>query len=75
MNTHNIPLLIDSFLFQALFHTLQMSYVTFSKLQNKLEGEANLNTVRKMIDKMIRDGFVEAKGSRRLGRRHNLEYS
>lgn len=51
-----------------------MSYVTVSKLQNKLEGEANLTTVRKMIDKMIRDGFVEAKGSRRMGM-HHLENS
>lgn len=44
-----------------------MSYVTVAKLQNKLEGEASLTKVRKIIDKMIRDGFVEAKGSRRLG--------
>ncbi|XP_022131398.1 meiosis-specific protein ASY1 isoform X2 [Momordica charantia] len=54
---------------KALYHTLQMSYVTVAKLQNKLEGEANPTTVRKMIDKMIRDGFVESKGSRRLGKR------
>lgn len=47
-----------------------MSYVTVAKLQNKLEGEANPTTVRKMIDKMIRDGFVESKGSRRLGMHH-----
>lgn len=44
-----------------------MNYVTVSKLQKKLEGEANQITVRKMIDKMTRDGFVEAKGNRRLG--------
>lgn len=54
---------------KALYHTLQMSYVTVAKLQNKLEGEASLTKVRKIIDKMIRDGFVEAKGSRRLGKR------
>ncbi|XP_050938416.1 meiosis-specific protein ASY1 [Cucumis melo] len=54
---------------KALYHTLQMSYVTVAKLQNKLEGEASLSKVRKLIDQMIRDGFVEAKGSRRLGKR------
>ncbi|XP_022962553.1 meiosis-specific protein ASY1 [Cucurbita moschata] len=59
----------DLLYMKTLYHTLQMSYVTVSKLQNKLEGEANLTTVRKMIDKMIRDGFVEAKGSRRMGKR------
>lgn len=54
-------------LLQALYYALPMNYVTISKLQNKFEGEANQNTVRKMIDKMTRDGFVEAKSNRRLG--------
>lgn len=69
LNALNIHILFDSLisLFQALYHTLQMSYVTVAKLQNKLEGEASLSKVRKLIDQMIRDGFVEAKGSRRLG--------
>jgi Mn-dependent DtxR family transcriptional regulator len=44
-----------------------MQYVSVAKLHNKLGGEANQNTVRKMIDKMAQDGFVEVKGNRRLG--------
>lgn len=44
-----------------------MNYVTVAKLQNKLEEEVSKVTVKKMIDKMTRDGFVEAKGNRRLG--------
>ena len=44
-----------------------MNYVTVSKLQSKLDGEVNQATVRKLIDKMTRDGFVEAKSNRRLG--------
>lgn len=55
------------FLLQALYHALPMNYITVTKLQNKLEGEANLTTVRKLIDKMTQDGFVEAKSNRRLG--------
>lgn len=53
--------------YQALYHALSMNYVTIAKLQNKLDKEANQSTVRKLIDKMIREGYVEAKGSRRLG--------
>lgn len=52
---------------QALYHALPMNYVTVAKLQDKLEGEANQTTVRKLIDKMTKDGFVEARSSRRLG--------
>lgn len=53
--------------YQALYHALPMKYVTVAKLQSKLDGEANQTTLRKIIDKMTRDGFVEAKGTRRLG--------
>ncbi|KAL3511436.1 hypothetical protein ACH5RR_030837 [Cinchona calisaya] len=59
----------DHMYMKALYHALPMNYITVTKLQNKLEGEANLTTVRKLIDKMTRDGFVEAKSYRRLGRR------
>ncbi|KAF3433073.1 hypothetical protein FNV43_RR24175 [Rhamnella rubrinervis] len=60
----------DDFLYmKALYHALPMKYVSPAKLQNKLEGEANQTTVRKIIDRMTRDGFVEAKGNRRLGKR------
>lgn len=52
---------------QALYHALPMNYITISKLQNKLEGEASITTVRKLIDKMTLDGFIEAKSNRRLG--------
>ncbi|GMN49238.1 hypothetical protein TIFTF001_018396 [Ficus carica] len=59
----------DLMYMKALYYALPMNYVTISKLQSKFEGEANQNTVRKMIDKMTRDGFVEAKSNRRLGKR------
>ncbi|KAH9772600.1 Meiosis-specific protein ASY1 [Citrus sinensis] len=54
---------------EALYYALSMNYVTIAKLQKKLDKEANQSTVRKLIDKMIREGYVEAKGSRRLGKR------
>ena len=44
-----------------------MQYVAATKLQNKLGGEVNQTTVRKFIDKMAREGFLEAKDNRRLG--------
>ncbi|KAK0598015.1 hypothetical protein LWI29_030761 [Acer saccharum] len=59
----------DPIYLKALYHALPMNYVTVTKLQNKLEGEASQSSVRKLIDKMIKDGYVEAKGSRRLGKR------
>ena len=51
---------------QALYHALPMDYITVSKLHNKLEGEVNQTTVRKLIDKMTKEGFVEAQSNRRL---------
>lgn len=59
----------DHVYMRALYHALPMNYVTVAKLQSKLEGEANQTTVRKLIDKMTREGFVEAKSIRRLGKR------
>ncbi|KAL3523167.1 hypothetical protein ACH5RR_016001 [Cinchona calisaya] len=59
----------DHMYMKALYYALPLNYITVTKLQNKLDGEANLITVRKLIDKMTRDGFVEAKSNRRLGRR------
>ncbi|KAI3696442.1 hypothetical protein L1987_79457 [Smallanthus sonchifolius] len=41
---------------QALYHALPMNYITVSKLQSKLGGEANHTTVRKLMDKMTREG-------------------
>ncbi|PSR84765.1 HORMA domain-containing protein [Actinidia chinensis var. chinensis] len=58
----------DHMYMKALYHALPMNYVTVSKLQSKLDGEVNQATVRKLIDKMTRDGFVEAKSNRRLGK-------
>ncbi|XP_015869539.3 meiosis-specific protein ASY1 [Ziziphus jujuba] len=59
---------VDDYMYmKALYHALPMKYVTVAKLQSKLE--ANQTTLRKIIDKMTRDGFVEAKGTRRLGKR------
>ncbi|VFQ89495.1 unnamed protein product [Cuscuta campestris] len=59
----------DYMYMKALYHALPMNYVTVSKLQSKLEGQASQPTVRKLLDKMTRDGFVEAKSNRRLGKR------
>ncbi|KAG5608265.1 hypothetical protein H5410_019546 [Solanum commersonii] len=59
----------DYMYMKALFHALPMNYVTVAKLQRKLEGEANQTAVKKLIDKMTQDGFVEAKSYRRLGKR------
>ncbi|VVA20018.1 PREDICTED: HORMA [Prunus dulcis] len=63
------PKVNDLMYMKALYHALPMQYVTVAKLHNKLGGEANQTTVRKFIDKMTREGFVEAKGNRRLGKR------
>ncbi|XP_057451284.1 meiosis-specific protein ASY1 isoform X2 [Lotus japonicus] len=59
----------DLLYMKALYHTLPMTYVSVTKLQGLLEGEVNQTAARKMIDKMIRDGFVEPKGNKRLGKR------
>ncbi|KAL1832744.1 hypothetical protein ACET3Z_002395 [Daucus carota] len=58
-------LLFESY---TLYHSLPMDYITIYKLQNKLEGEVNQNIVRKLIDKMTKEGFVEAQSNRRLGK-------
>ncbi|KAL2455874.1 DNA-binding HORMA family protein [Forsythia ovata] len=60
---------VDHMYMKALYYALPLNYITVAKLQSKLEGEANLTIVRKLIDKMTRDGFVEAKSNRRLGKR------
>ncbi|KAL1565286.1 Meiosis-specific protein asy1 [Salvia divinorum] len=61
---------VDHMYMKALYHTLPMRYITVAKLQNKLEGEASQGTVRKLLDKMAKDGYVEATTSnRRLGKR------
>ncbi|KAJ7010051.1 meiosis-specific protein ASY1-like isoform X5 [Populus alba x Populus x berolinensis] len=69
MDGDKAPRVEDIVYMKALYHVLPMKYVTIAKLQNKLDGEANRSTVRKVIDKMTRDGYLEAKGNRRLGKR------
>ncbi|XP_057949581.1 meiosis-specific protein ASY1 [Malania oleifera] len=59
----------DHMYMKALYHALPMNYITVAKLQNKLEGEANQATARKLIDRMAQDGFVEGQSNRRLGKR------
>ncbi|KAK4283465.1 hypothetical protein QN277_000412 [Acacia crassicarpa] len=59
----------DSIYMKALYHALPMTYVSAAKLQKKLEGEVNQTDMRKIIRKMVQDGFIEPKGSRRLGKR------
>ncbi|KAD2804020.1 hypothetical protein E3N88_37397 [Mikania micrantha] len=54
---------------KALYHALPMNYISISKLQSKLGGEANQVTVRKLMDKMTKDGYIESTNNRRLGKR------
>ncbi|TKY47765.1 HORMA domain-containing protein 1 [Spatholobus suberectus] len=54
---------------KALYHALPMTHVSVTKLQSLLDGEVNQTVARKIIDKMVRDGFVEPKGNKRLGKR------
>ncbi|XP_047962579.1 meiosis-specific protein ASY1-like isoform X2 [Salvia hispanica] len=60
---------VDHMYMKALYHTLPMRYITIPKLQNKLEGEASQGMVRKLLDRMAKDGYVEATSNRRLGKR------
>ncbi|KAI3957038.1 hypothetical protein MKW92_027973 [Papaver armeniacum] len=60
----------DDYLYmKALYHVLPLFYVTISKLQSVLEGEANQATVHKLLHKMTCDGYVEAKSRAGLGKR------
>ncbi|XP_051209327.1 meiosis-specific protein PAIR2 isoform X1 [Lolium perenne] len=59
---------VDTMYMKALYHALPMDYVTIAKLQGKLDGEANQSTVRRLIDKMVQDGYVKNSGNRRLGK-------
>ncbi|XP_052205621.1 meiosis-specific protein ASY1 [Diospyros lotus] len=59
----------DPMYMKALYHALPMNYISVAKLQSKLEGEVSQTTARKLINKMIHDGFLEAKSNRRLGKR------
>ncbi|XP_034691094.1 meiosis-specific protein ASY1-like isoform X3 [Vitis riparia] len=59
----------DHMYMKALYYALPMNYVTVPKLQNMLQGQANQTTVRKLIDRMTQDGFIDAKSNRRLGKR------
>ncbi|PWA81514.1 DNA-binding HORMA family protein [Artemisia annua] len=54
---------------KALYHALPMDYITISKLQSKLGREANQTTARKLMDKMTKEGYIEATNNRRLGKR------
>ncbi|KAL6845926.1 hypothetical protein ACP4OV_023374 [Aristida adscensionis] len=58
----------DLMYMKALYHALPMDYVSVAKLQGKLDGEANQTTVRKLIDKMVQDGYVKNSTNRRLGK-------
>ncbi|KAI3733349.1 hypothetical protein L6452_12792 [Arctium lappa] len=59
----------DHMYMKALYHALPMNFITVSKLQSKLGGEANQTTVRKLMDKMTKEGYIEATSNRRLGKR------
>uniref|UniRef100_A0A453L854 Uncharacterized protein n=1 Tax=Aegilops tauschii subsp. strangulata TaxID=200361 RepID=A0A453L854_AEGTS len=62
----------DLMYMKALYHALPMDYVTIAKLQGKLDGEANQSTVRKLMDKMVQDGYIKNSGNRRLGNYLNI---
>ncbi|KAL5075928.1 hypothetical protein RYX36_014912 [Vicia faba] len=59
----------DLIYMKALYYTLPLAYVSVTKLQSSFQGEVSQTAARKIIDKMTRDGFVEAKGNKRLGKR------
>ncbi|MQM13370.1 hypothetical protein Taro_046292, partial [Colocasia esculenta] len=59
----------DYMYMKALYYALPMDYVSVSKLQNKLGEEANQKTVRKLIERMSEDGFVQNTSNKRLGKR------
>ncbi|AAG00247.1 F1N21.19 [Arabidopsis thaliana] len=59
----------DYLYMKALYHSLPMKYVTITKLHNMLDGEANQTAVRKLMDRMTQEGYVEASSNRRLGKR------
>ncbi|KAL1216451.1 Meiosis-specific protein ASY1 [Cardamine amara subsp. amara] len=59
----------DYMYMKALYHSLPMNYVTVTKLHNMLDGEANQTAVRKLLDRMTQEGYVEASSNRRLGKR------
>ncbi|KAK7306363.1 hypothetical protein VNO77_44297 [Canavalia gladiata] len=59
----------DRLYMKALYHALPMTHMSVAKLQSLLAGEVNQTAARKIINKMVRDGFVEPKGSKRLGKR------
>jgi meiosis-specific protein HOP1 len=42
--------------------------VSVGKLHGKLDGEASQNMVRKLIEKMVQDGYVKNSANRRLGK-------
>ncbi|EOA34975.1 hypothetical protein CARUB_v10020063mg [Capsella rubella] len=64
------PIAPEDYLYmKALYHSLPMKYVTITKLHNMLDGEANQTTVRKLMDRMTQEGYVEASSNRRLGKR------
>ncbi|KAI5406314.1 Meiosis-specific protein asy1, variant 2 [Lathyrus oleraceus] len=59
----------DLIYMKALYYTLPLAYVSATKLQSSFQGEVNQTAARKIIDKMTRDGFLEPKGNKRLGKR------
>ncbi|KAB8111236.1 meiosis-specific protein PAIR2 isoform X3 [Oryza sativa Japonica Group] len=58
----------DLMYMKALYHALPMDYVSVGKLHGKLDGEASQNMVRKLIEKMVQDGYVKNSANRRLGK-------
>ncbi|XP_004502295.1 meiosis-specific protein ASY1 [Cicer arietinum] len=61
---------VEDLIYMKLWYKyLPMAYVSVTKLQSSLQGEVSQTAARKIIDKMARDGFVEPKGNKRLGKR------
>ncbi|KAI4385302.1 hypothetical protein MLD38_003345 [Melastoma candidum] len=62
-------MLDDHMYMKALYYALPMEYVTIPKLREKLKGEAAQSAVKKLINRMVKEGLVEAKATTRLGKR------
>ncbi|EPS68759.1 hypothetical protein M569_06008 [Genlisea aurea] len=59
----------DYMYMKALYHTLPLNHITAAELHKKLAGEASLKVIRKLIDKMVEDGYVQHGNNRRIGKR------
>lgn len=56
-------------LLQALYYALPLDYVTISQLQTNLGNEINYLATRKLVEKMVNEGYVEGTmANRKMGK-------